>query len=441
MTASTTRALGVRARIKTLSSDTILRSVGFLSLSQAAVAVFGLAFWIASARLTNAGDVGRATTLISASILIAYLSVFGINTTFMRFLPTSTESDSSLSSGFIVCFAGALVVSFGYVELLPVIAPKLDFVQRSLPYTAAFIVFTAFGALNLLTDSVFIAYQKAKYIFWTDGVIQGVTKVLAPFVLIGAGIYATYGVFGIFSSFGAAASLDVISSLILIVARLGYRPRRRIRFRVLTSKLRYTITNYAVSILDILPTLILPTIVLDGLGSHQAGYFYIAFQVSGVLGGVGVSIALSALSEGSQGKAHVDEVVRRSRFLLLLIMPPILVVGLAVAPFVLIVFGSGYRQHASSVVIVLVLAVPAIALCQWTRALLQITEQLRPLLASQFVYAVIVLGLSIVVAHKGTTWIAGAYLLGNLVAGIVAGTAFLLRGPAYRASAHAKGRG
>jgi O-antigen/teichoic acid export membrane protein len=409
-----------------------LRSAGFLTLSQGAVAIFGFVFWVVSARLADADAVGTATTLVSASSLIAYLSVFGVNITLMRFLPTSSEPDDTLSSGFIVCFTGALLVSLGYVELMPVVAPKLAFVQRSPLYTVEFVVFTAFGALNILTDSVFIAYQRAKYIFWSDGVIQGTVKILAPFALIAAGVYATYGVFGIFSSFGSAAAIDVIASLALIVGRLGYRPHLRVRMSALTRTLRYTITNYAVQILDILPTLILPTVVLDGLGRRQAGYFYIAFQVASLLSGVGVSIAVSALSEGAQGHARLNEVARRSRFLLSVTVPPLLIIGLAVAPWVLVIFGPAYREHASSTLVVLVLAIPAVALCQWTRALLQITKQLHALLASQLLYAAIVLGLSIVVMHKGMTWIAGAYLLGNLLAGAVAGTAFLLRGFGHR---------
>jgi O-antigen/teichoic acid export membrane protein len=189
--------------------------------------------------------------------------------------------------------------------------------------------------------------------------------------------------------------------------------------------------------------MILPTVVLDGLGSRQAGYFYIAFQVAGLLFGVGISIAVSALSEGSQGHARLDEVVRRSRFLLSLTVPPILIAGFALAPWVLVIFGHAYRQHASNTLFVLVLAVLAVALCQWTRVLLQITKQLRSVLASQFLYAAVVLGLSILVVHRGTTWIAGTYLLGNLVVGIVAGTAFLFRGAAYRATpiANAKSTG
>jgi O-antigen/teichoic acid export membrane protein len=440
MTTSITNPAGPRAQIRTLWSDTILRSAGFLTLSQGAVAIFGLVFWVVSAHLTNAGAVGQATTLISASILIAYLSVFGINVTFMRFLPTSNQRDAELSSGFAFCFTGALLLSLGYVELLPVIAPKLEFVQRSLPFTVTFVLFTAFGALNLLTDSVFIAHQQAKYIFWSDGIVQGTVKVVTPFALIAIGVYATYGAFGIFSSFGSAATADVIASVVLIVARLGYRPGWRVRLSALTPNLRYTATNYAVSVLDIIPTLILPTIVLDGLGSHQAGYFYIAFQVAGLLSGIGVSIALSALSEGAQHNATVEAVARRSRFLLTLTVPLFLLAGLAVTPWALIVFGSGYQMNARNTFVVLVLAVPAVALCQWTRALLQITRQLRPLLASQFLYAAVILVLSVATVHRGTTWIAAAYVLGNLVAGAVAGVAYVLRGARYRTrpGAHAK---
>ena len=42
----------------------------------------------------------------------------------------------------------------------------------------------------------------------------------------------------------------------------------------------------------------------------------------------------------------------------------------------------------------LVLAVPSVALCQWTRALLQISNQLPSLLVSQLIYAGVVLGAS-----------------------------------------------
>jgi O-antigen/teichoic acid export membrane protein len=425
----------VRAWIRTLWSDTIVRTTGFLTLTQGAVSVFGFVFWVLSAHLADANAVGKATALVSASSLIACLSVFGLGGTFMRFLPTSKDSDAMLNSGFIVCFSGALLVSLGYVELLPLVAPKLEFVQRSPLYTVEFVVFTAFNALNILTDSVFLAYQKAKYIFWSDGVIQGSIKILAPFALIAAGVYAVYGAFGIFSSFGSAVLVDVVVSLALIVARLGYGPQLRVRLSALTRTLRYTITTYAVTVLDIIPTLILPTVALDGLGSRQAGYFYIAFQVASIMSGVGVSIAVSALSEGAQGHARLDEVVRRSRFVLAALVSPIFLIGLALAPWVLVIFGSAYRQHASGTLFVLVLAVPAVTLCQWSRALLQITKQLHSLLVSQFLYAAVVLGLSIAVVHKGTTWIAGAYLVGNLVAGIVAGVAFLLRGPQFRDAA------
>jgi O-antigen/teichoic acid export membrane protein len=405
----------------------MLRNAAFVTVAQGTGAVLGFVFWVVSARLADASAVGAATTLVSASSMTAYLSVFGINSTFTRFLPTSNDPDAELSSGFIVVFAGALLLSLGYVELLPVVAPKLAFVQRSPLYTIEFVAFSALGALSILTDSVFLARQKMNYIFWSDGIIQGAVKLLAPFALIITGMYATYGTIWIFSSFGLAVSVDVIASLVLITTRLGYNLNLRFRVRALTRTLRYTVTNYAVNVLDILPTLVLPTIVIDGLGSRKAGYFFIAFQVASVLSGVGVSIALSALSEGAQSHSRLDDVTLRSRFLLSVTILPVVLAGLAVAPWVLVIFGTGYQRNASDTLVVLVLAVPAVALCQWARSLLQITKQLRLLLVSQSVYAAVVLGLSIVVVHRGTTWVAGAYLLGNLVAGVIAGTAFLLR--------------
>jgi glycosyltransferase involved in cell wall biosynthesis len=427
MIASTSSGTTAPGPVRGLWRDAIVRSAGFLILAQGAVAVAGFVFWVASAHLADADAVGSATTLVSASSLISYLSTFGVNAMFMRFLPTSEQPDAELTSGVIVCFVGGLLLAFGYVELLPVVAPKLVFVQHSPLYTAGFVVFTAFGAVNILTSSVFLVRRRAKYIFVTDGVIQGIVKILAPFVLIATGVYASYGAFGIFSSFGCAVLVDVLVSITLIVARLDYRPELRIRLSALTRTLRFTVINYLVTVLDILPTLILPTVVLDGNGSRSAGYFYIAFQVATVLSGVGVSVAVSTLAEGAQGNARLDEVVRRSRRILAVALPPIVVTGSAISPWALSVFGVSYREHASSTLLVLVLAVPAVALCQWTRSLLQITKQLPALLVSQLLYAVVVLGLSIAVVHRGIVWVAGAYLLGNLVAGLVAGGAFLMR--------------
>jgi O-antigen/teichoic acid export membrane protein len=416
----------LRSRFAALRSDRITRSTAFLVLAQGSVAVVGFVFWLASARLANVDEVGEATTLVAASSLIAYLGLFGINTTFMRFLPTSADGDRELSSGLLACFLGTALISLGYVELLPVITPKLAFVQASPLDTAGFVVFTAFGAVNVLTDSVFLARQQTKYILIADGAVQGLVKVLAPLALIALGVYGGYRAFGIFTSFGSASAADVIASVVFIVVRLGYRPELRIRVRALTHALRYTATNYAVSVLDILPTLILPTIVLDGAGTVSAGYFYIAFQVASVLSGVGISIAVSALAEGAQDGVRLEEVVARSRRLLLVALPPLVVVGALMAPWILVIFGSSYRAHGSETLLVLVLAAPAVALCQWTRALLQITKQLRALLVSQSLYAVIVLGASIALVGRGIGWVAAAYLVGNVIAGLVAGASFLL---------------
>ena len=430
-------------RAKRLYRDSIVRSTTFLTFSLGAVAVGAFLFWVINGRLADVNTIGQATSLVTSSTLVAYLTVFGINGTFVRFLPTAKEPEAMLSSGFAICLVGATVVSLGYVELLPVLAPRLAFVQRSPLYTLEFVVFTTFGALNLLTDSVLLARQQAKYIFWSDGVVQGLVKLLTPVALLILGVYAAFGALGIFAAFGLGVTADVLVSLVLISRRLGYHLQRP-NFRDLRERLRYTITNYAVNVLDVLPNLALPVVVLDGLGSRKAGYFYIAFQIAAFFSSVGISIAISSVSAGAQVGARLKDVTRRSRAVLGIAIPPTLLAGLAMVPWALLIFGSSYERNARGAFLVLVLAVPSVALCQWTRALLQISNQLPSLLVSQLIYAGVVLGASVVVVQRGIVWVAAAFLFGNLVAGIVAGLAFSLReqhglhaatrGPAHRIS-------
>jgi len=95
----------------------------------------------------------------------------------MRFLPTSKDSDTMLNSGFIVCFSGALLMSLGYIELLPLSA-EARVRPRSPFYTVEFRRLHAFSALNILTDSSSSPIKRRSHIFWSDGVNPGFIKIL-----------------------------------------------------------------------------------------------------------------------------------------------------------------------------------------------------------------------------------------------------------------------
>ncbi len=135
-----------------LTADHLVRNSLYLILSSGLQAALGFAFWIVTARLFSLSDVGRASALISAAILMAYLALLGLNSTFVRYLPTAPDRDVLLTAGLLlvaVCGAGLGLL---YVAFIPVLAPPLAFVSASAALATGFMLLTSVGAVNLLTD-------------------------------------------------------------------------------------------------------------------------------------------------------------------------------------------------------------------------------------------------------------------------------------------------
>ena len=82
---------GTWAALHRQTQDELIRNSLYLTLSTATMAVLGFAFWLLSARLYDPGEIGKATTLISAVALISYLGLFGFNNTCLLY--TSDAAD------------------------------------------------------------------------------------------------------------------------------------------------------------------------------------------------------------------------------------------------------------------------------------------------------------------------------------------------------------
>ncbi|MFZ0228766.1 MAG: hypothetical protein WAL41_17910, partial [Mycobacterium sp.] len=160
-----------------LQTDHMIRNALYLILSSALQAALGFAFWIVTARLFSTADIGQASSLISATVLISFAALLGLNSTFVRYLPTAQNRDTLITAGFVlVAICGGILASV-YVLLTPVLAPRLAFVEHNPALAVSFVLLTSAAAANLLTDSIFIAGRKASFAALTDGGVGGVTKV------------------------------------------------------------------------------------------------------------------------------------------------------------------------------------------------------------------------------------------------------------------------
>jgi len=397
--------------------DQLIRNSLYLTLSTATMAVLGFAFWLLSARLYTPGQIGRATALISAVALISQIGLFGFNNTFIRFLPSSRQRDTDISTGLLVVLAAAALTATMYIFVVPYVAPKLNFVRHSPGLAIGFIVFATFSAANLVTDSVFIAYRKTQYNLLVDGFIQGLTKLVLPIALIGLGAY------GIFAASGLAATVAIAASLFFMVKRLGFRPKLGVSFGVLKQTWEFSAANYLANLLNLTPIFAIPLIVLDTRGASQTGYFFVSFQIANLLNAVGYSVSSSLLAEGSYEDSDLATLLRKSARVMALISVPTGILVAITARWLLMVFGATYSRHAASTLAVLALATPSVAFYVWSTTILRITKQLRALIGANIVYGLTIVGLALYWAHRGLVWIAIAWLIGNLLSGGIAALA------------------
>jgi O-antigen/teichoic acid export membrane protein len=403
--------------LRALASDHLIRNSAFLTMNTVVMSGAGFAFWLINSHLFSAGQIGTATTLISGASIISYFSLFGFNTTFVRFLPTSRNRDAEMNTGLVVVFCAALVIATAYVLLVPSIVPRLTLVRGSPGLAIGFVALTAFSAVNLVTDSVFIALRKAQYNVVCDGIIQGAVKLSLPILLV------ELGAFGIFLASGLASTVAVVASIIFMVRVFGYRPRVALSRAVLRQSRTYSAANYVANLLSLSTVFVIPLTILSLRGPRQAGFYFIAYQIASLLFALGYAMSSSLFAEGSRAGAHVPSLLRRSAKTLALVCVPCSVLVAASGHWLLLLFGPQYSANATLTLAILAMSAPSVAFCSAATTVLRINKQLREVVLTNAVFAVAIIGLTALGAKHGIEWVALGWLLGNTTAGILA-TAF-----------------
>ena len=102
----------------------------YLITHKASTAAISFLFWIVAARLLTADEVGLSAAMISAAVLLAFLSRMGMGDGLIRFLP-NLEGDSSklINSVFLIVVASSTLAALVFVLGIPVWSPALQLVR------------------------------------------------------------------------------------------------------------------------------------------------------------------------------------------------------------------------------------------------------------------------------------------------------------------------
>jgi O-antigen/teichoic acid export membrane protein len=403
--------VGVLRRVQ---ANSLVRNSFYLMLTTVTMAAAGFGFWVSNARLFSENDVGHATVLVAATSFLAYLSLAGTNITVVRHLATATDPSRIVSTAVSTVTLASAVFAVGYVALVPLVAPALADLLLQPAVAGAFVLLVVGSSVNLFTDAVFVANRSAGWNFVIDGLLLGAGKLTLPLVLVGLGS------FGIFVASAGASTIAAVVSLLVCHYRLGLNLRPRIDRAVLKETWSYSASNYLANCLNLLPTLVMPLVMLRSSGAKATAGFFIAFQIATIFYSIAYATCDAMFAESSQrGAALRHNAIRALALMYGLLVPAITVAILAARP-ILAVFGPTYQDSAAPPLVALSLAALSVAVYAWGHSLLKITGQVVGVVVVNLGFAATIIGLALLWAPRGGVWVAAAWGVGHLVGAVLA---------------------
>jgi len=374
-----TEAIGTitsRRRLKQVVTTPLYRNALYLMLNTAVMALCGFFFWMVVARFYTEAEVGFGSAIISAISLIAIISLVGLNTSLIRFLPHADKPQELINSCYTLGGLVSLIVSGIFVAGLGFWSPALAFIQQNAIFTAAFIVFALLWTLSSLVDYTFIARRRAAFVL-SKNTIYSVLKIPLPILLV-----LFFRTFGIVASWGIAIAVALATSLFLFLPRVQnpYKPVPTLKLSLIKDMWQYSGGNYLTNLLASSPPLILPLMVVNLLGAEQNAYFYIAWAIAGLLFAIPGAVSQSLFAEGSHfGDKLRESVIKSLKFTFLLLVPAVIVLIL-LGKWLLFLFGQSYSLNALKLLWILSLSSVPLSINYLYSSILRVKSRIKELM-------------------------------------------------------------
>lgn len=319
-------------------------------LSTAIMSVIGFVFWIINARLFSEEQIGITTSLVATVGLIGGLSQLGFNNSLIRYLPKEENKADDINTILTVVLLTSFIAGIILILFLPYFSSTLNQFSKNNSWFLYFtIFFICIAAINGLTDSIFLAFKSAKYTLIINTVMS-VIKVSLPLVLF------TYGTIGLMGSFILSILVALILSLWVIHVKFHIKIKLQIKRDVLRKLAHFSFGNYIANLIGGLPSTLLPIFILNTLGPKMAAYFYMPMMIANFLYIIPGSTARSMFAEGSYNEDNIRQYIKKSLFLILVIMIPVIMVIFLFGKYVLLTFGKNYSSEGTNLLYLLTIS-------------------------------------------------------------------------------------
>jgi len=371
---------------------------------------FGFIFWMLAAKFYPKEDVGIATALISAMMLLTLLSRLGFDFSIVRFFPENDKS-KVLNTSIIITTIFAIFLGAIFILYIDMFSPELHFLKSPLNFSL-FIIFLVANSVITLIGISFVALRKAEFRFLQSLLVGSKIFFLFPLIFLSAR-----------SSFGSVGISIIITVLILLIflIRFGIRPKFTIDQMFLKNAFSFSAGSYLTDFFITAPNYILPIMVLNVLGANAAAYYYIAFSIASLLFMIPNAISMSLFVEGSHGEA-LKKTVLKSLLAIFSLLTPTIIFLYFLGDFVLEIIGKDYSINGLELLRIMSFASIFVAVNYIFFSIKRIQKDVKILVLLSGLISALFLGSSyLFMLEFGLIGIGYAWVLGYGVGAVIVG--------------------
>jgi O-antigen/teichoic acid export membrane protein len=348
-------AISLWRRLRRFQSDSLFTNSTFFLLSTIAATGLGAMYWWIAARFCATTVVGSTVVLISTSQLITTAALLGLGFSMVHFLPTTENQSELINVALSFSFLAALALSIMTLWIGPRVFPALSLLGTDTQKSLIFVFFTTTLAAFQVVSPVLAAIRAGRLLLYVNLGI-GIGRIVLILALPLTSVPALMSVF----VGPMIIVLIVLWGLVLPKLVPGFSFRPTLNLRRWSHIFSYSIPSYAANLLHDLPYQVLPLIVAGQLGAASAAYFFMAWNVFGLLTTVGGSISLSLFVEGSHDARSLRRLTKKAATLTLGMTTLLAFIVVVLAFPILAVFGKNYATHGASLLQILAAAsIPA----------------------------------------------------------------------------------
>lgn len=379
----------------------------YMMAGTAMVSGSGFFLWMIAARLYTDAQVGLATSLVAVIGFIMSLSILGFNYSIIRFLPKSRNKNRLLSTSILIVGLASALCAVLFLRFLPLISPQHAFMQQNPLMLFAFLFFAVAVAIDFATEAIFLALRQGKYIF-----IKNIGTLFLKLIL--PVLFVPFGAFGLFMAWAIAISSAVVISGIVLVKKFAFAFKPSFKKINLKQLMKFSFTNYIVSLTGIAPALILPVVIANTINAESAAYFYISFMIANLLYTIPYAVTQSLFAEGAYDEKKLLVSIKNAGMLISVILLPGILFLLLFGNFILLFFGKSYSTEGVRFLQLLAIAGIPMSLNFIGLTILNIHKKMKPLLSINMAGAAVILLLAFLLRDYALTGIGIAWLMGNL---------------------------